>query len=51
MSSVNTAFVVQMLVAEIVRRLEQAGTEALVCHERNAEIESRYVTRLRRWAM
>lgn len=58
-SSVTTAFVIQMLVAEIVRRLEHAGTEPLVYvsantpggHERNVEIESRYGDRLRRFAM
>lgn len=57
-SSLTTSFVVQMLVAEIVRRVEAAGAEAPVYvsanipggHERNVEIEARYDGRLRRWA-
>lgn len=58
-SSLTTAYVVQMLVAEIVRRLEDAGDDVPTyvsanvpgAHERNQRIEERYAGRLRRWAI
>lgn len=58
-SSITTAFLVQMLVAETVRRLEVLGVDAPVYlsanveggHERNVEIEAGYGQRLRRWAV
>jgi uncharacterized phosphosugar-binding protein len=57
-SSITTAFIIQMLVAETVRRLEDRGIEPPVYvsanvpggHERNIAIEARYGARLRRWA-
>src|SRR5690606_21746547 len=58
-SSVTSALIAQMLVAETVQRLEARGAETPVYvsanipggHERNLEIESRYGTRLRRYAV
>lgn len=58
-SSITTAMIVQMLVAEVVRRLEAGGHDVPVYvsanlpggHERNVEIEQRYAGRIRRWAM
>jgi uncharacterized phosphosugar-binding protein len=58
-SSVTSALLVQMVVAEVVRRLEECGVEPPVYvsaniaggHERNLAIEARYGSRLRRWAV
>ena len=58
-SSITTAFAVQMLVAETVNILESRGIDPPVYvsanvpggHERNAAIERRYGGRLRRWAV
>lgn len=58
-SSITTAMIVQMLVAEVVSRLLQTGHDPLVYisantpggHERNVELEARYAGRLRRWAV
>lgn len=58
-SSITTAFIIQMLVAEIVRRLEESGDDIPVYesantpggHERNTRVEQRYAGRLRRRAI
>ena len=58
-SSITTAFIVQMLVAETANRLELLGIDPPVYlsanvpggHEHNLAIEQRYGQRLRRWAV
>lgn len=58
-SSITTAYLIQMMVAETVRQLEALGVDAPVYlsanveggHEKNVETEARYGGRLRRWAV
>jgi uncharacterized phosphosugar-binding protein len=58
-SSITTAFVIQMLIAEVAGRLRQRGIDVPAYesanvpggHERNLELEGRYSGRIRRWAV
>ena len=58
-SSITTAFVIQMLIAEVAGRLRRLGVDVPAYesanvpggHERNIELEGQYSGRIRRWAV